>query len=89
MSIFLVLLCILYHPVLCSEDVNFLCKCLNLLYVINELILCDLTMHSWHVCIVSHNSYHKGTKHAFLSYTVHVYYVCHPTIENQKYSSKW
>lgn len=32
---------------MCSKkDVDFLCKCLNLLYLIKELILCDLTRHS-------------------------------------------
>ena len=30
--------------IMCSNDVDFLCKCLNLLYLIKELILCDLTM---------------------------------------------
>lgn len=38
--------------IMCSEDVDFLCKCLNLLYLIKKLILCDLTTHSWHVSIV-------------------------------------
>lgn len=37
---------------MCSEDVDFLCKCLNLLYLIKELILCDLTTNSWHVYMV-------------------------------------
>lgn len=30
----------------------FLCKCLKLLYLIKELILCDLTKHKWHVRLV-------------------------------------
>lgn len=30
----------------------FLCKCLKLLYLIKELILCDLTKHKWHVFLV-------------------------------------
>lgn len=36
--------------IMCSEDVDFLCKCLNLLYLIKELILCDLVIHRWHIC---------------------------------------
>lgn len=45
MSMFLVLLCILLPPcIMCSTDVDFLCKCLNLLYLIKELILCDLIL---------------------------------------------
>lgn len=31
---------------MCSTDVDFLCKCLNLLYLIKELILCDLILRS-------------------------------------------
>lgn len=42
--------------IMCSNDVDFLCKCLNLLYLIKELILCDLTTHSWHLCTVCRNS---------------------------------
>ena len=75
----------------CSEDVDFLCKCVNLLYLIKELILCDLTMHSWHVGIVFFNNSQMllfpHMKQTQLFFPVHVYYASNQTSGNQKHSN--
>lgn len=39
--------------IMCS-NIDFLCKCLNLLYLIKELILCDLITRGLHISVVSH-----------------------------------